>query len=155
MKNRYTDMQDAHDQYLNYEKLIEHINGNKRFNGHMRFFTYVDRQDHYWSGYYTSRPFNKRLERLVEAYMRTSEILFSIVNLKSSSSMSKQINDWYKWLMKARQNLALFQHHDGITGTSKTPVVRDYAQKYLEIKFWFREYLSLSIYIYFDKCPFR
>jgi alpha-mannosidase II len=99
------------------------------------FFTYVDRQDHYWSGYYTSRPFNKRLERLVEAYLRTSEILFSIVNLKTSSSMSKQINDWYKWLMKARQNLALFQHHDGITGTSKTPVVRDYAQKYLEIKF--------------------
>ena len=36
MKNRYTDMQDAHDQYLNYEKLIEHINGNERFNAHMR-----------------------------------------------------------------------------------------------------------------------
>ena len=157
-------MQDAHDQYLNYEKLMAHINGNERFNAHMRFgtlgdyftelaklnvnnrnvkvlegdfFTYADRQDHYWSGYYTSRPFNKRLERLVEAYLRTSEILFSIVNLKTSSStsMSKQINGWYKWLMKARQNLALFQHHDGITGTSKTPVVRDYAQKYLEIIF--------------------
>jgi alpha-mannosidase II len=144
-------MQDAHE-------LMAHINGNERFNAHMRFgtlgdyftelaklnvnnknvkvlegdfFTYADRQDHYWSGYYTSRPFNKRLERLVEAYLRTSEILFSIVNLKSSSSssMSKQINDWYKWLIRARQNLALFQHHDGITGTSKTPVVRDYAQK--------------------------
>jgi alpha-mannosidase II len=170
-KNRYTDMQDAHDQYLNYEKLIEHINGNEWFNSHMRFgtlgdyftelaklnannrnvkvlegdfFTYADRQDHYWSGYYTSRPFNKRLERLVEAYLRTSEILFSIVNLKSSSSsstpMSKQINDWYKWLIKARQNLALFQHHDGFTGTSKTPVVRDYAQKY------FKDYISFYIH---------
>ena len=35
-------MQDAHDQYLNYEKLIEHINGNERFNAHMRFGTLGD-----------------------------------------------------------------------------------------------------------------
>ena len=94
------------------------------------FFTYADRQDHYWSGYYTSRPFNKRLERLVEGYMRTSEILYSLSNLLDtpSHSFSKRA-DLYSLLQQARKNLALFQHHDGITGTSKTPVVNDYAQK--------------------------
>ena len=150
-------MQEAHDQYVNYEKIMNHVNTNERFNAQIRFgtledyfvelaklngqhdtevattlegdfFTYADRQDHYWSGYYTSRPFTKRLERLVEAYLRTSEILFSITNLQPNIKFEKS-HELYKLLMRARQNLALFQHHDGITGTSKTPVVKDYAQK--------------------------
>ena len=80
------------------------------------FFTYADREADYWSGYYTSRPFYKNLDRLLESALRRTEILFSFTRI-----MPRKED-----LIAARHALSLFQHHDGITGTSVRTVVNDY-----------------------------
>lgn len=156
---RYQDMQEAHLQFENYEKLMDYMNNKPEFNVNIKFgtlkdyfellnknnkemnkkletfsgdfFTYADRNDHYWSGYFTSRAFYKRLDRLVEYYLRSTEIIYSFANLLESQLKSKftQANYLYQELLIARRNLALFQHHDGIVGTSKRYVVLDYANK--------------------------
>ncbi|XP_050430611.1 alpha-mannosidase 2 [Adelges cooleyi] len=104
------------------------------------FFVYSDifseGRPAYWSGYYTSRPYWKVLDRELEANLRASEILFT---LAVNDARRKRLNDTvkllerdYEKLTKARQNLALFQHHDAITGTSKAFVMNDYALKLFE-----------------------
>ena len=65
---------------------------------------------------------------------RTAEQLFSLSLATSRSAGNKvlQDSDLMASLVKARRYLGLFQHHDGITGTSKTFVVEDYGQKLLD-----------------------
>ncbi|CAF2556746.1 unnamed protein product [Rotaria sp. Silwood2] len=155
---RYVKMDEATKQFENYDKLFTYMNQQADWNVDAQFgtlsdyfeqllqqksqtqfpsymgdfFTYADRADHYWSGYYTSRAFFKRMDRIVESYLRASEILFSMAHAKmleqkTTSQFPK--DNLFEMLVKARRNLGLFQHHDGITGTAKDHVVNDYGLK--------------------------
>nr|CAH7768407.1 unnamed protein product [Callosobruchus chinensis] len=147
-------------QYENYQKLFDYMNTNLNLNVQAQFgtlsdyfaavhkekktsefpvlsgdfFTYADRDDHYWSGYYTSRPFYKRMDRMLLSYIRAAEIIHTLAYLSKNPGYSWIVDKrtgLEKMIEGARQALALFQHHDGITGTAKDHVVVDYGKKML------------------------
>nr|XP_015199115.1 PREDICTED: alpha-mannosidase 2x isoform X2 [Lepisosteus oculatus] len=97
------------------------------------FFAYADREDHYWSGFYTSRPFYKNLDRVLESHLRGAEILFSLAlaHSRHAGMEGRYPTSDYSLLTDARRNIGLFQHHDAITGTAKEVVVIDYGVRLL------------------------
>ena len=132
---RYRTLEEANAQYENYSRIFEYINKNvdgveisfgtlsEYFQAAMgtfvppilkgAFFTYSDRADDYWSGYFTSRIFDKALDRQLE------RVLYAASSLGGDKLE----------LQAPRRALSLFQHHDGVTGTAKSHVVEDYAHK--------------------------
>ena len=62
----------------------------------------------------------KKLSRELEATLRSAEILFTwshnVATKIDNQAVMKTLESGYAGLSKARRNLALFQHHDAITG---------------------------------------
>lgn len=72
------------------------------------------------------------IELSMFSFSRATEILFSLAQIKTPDEQMRNFfprNDFFAMLTNARRNLALFQHHDGITGTSLNDVVDDYGRK--------------------------
>ncbi|CAH9111087.1 unnamed protein product [Cuscuta europaea] len=91
------------------------------------FFTYADRQQDYWSGYYVSRPFFKAVDRVLEQTLRGAEMMMAFLLGHCQKPQCERLPTGFSYkLAAARRNLALFQHHDGVTGTAKDHVVNDY-----------------------------
>uniref|UniRef100_A0A8C5DW15 mannosyl-oligosaccharide 1,3-1,6-alpha-mannosidase n=1 Tax=Gouania willdenowi TaxID=441366 RepID=A0A8C5DW15_GOUWI len=128
------------------------------------FFTYADRDDHYWSGYFTSRPFYKRLDRVLEASLRATEILFSLTMAEirrfhgdGLTAAGYPAREHFQKLTEARRNLALFQHHDAVTGTARDPVVIDYGNRLFHSLMNLRQVLQSSAHwlLLFDKSQYH
>jgi alpha-mannosidase II len=100
------------------------------------FFPYMDRDEEYWTGYFTTRPFYKQLEREIESDLRSAEILNSLAVAYQSTykTQFRHSSGNIKRLTTARRSVALFQHHDAITGTSKPHTVIDYENKLWDAK---------------------
>lgn len=148
---RYTQSMEWEAQRANFEKLFEHINNDQHLNVEAKFgtlqeyfdsvkhekspnqfpslsgdfFTYADRDDHYWSGYFTSRPYYKRTDRILMNFLRSAEMLHSWYNWESSLGFENRLE-------VARRALSLFQHHDAVAGTAKDYVMRDYDSMMVE-----------------------
>lgn len=82
------------------------------------FFPYTDRKKEFWTGYFTTRPLNKRFSREVESLLRAADIFNVIVYsiFKYYGVPYKAGNEIAAELRSARRELGVFIHHDGITG---------------------------------------
>ena len=98
------------------------------------FFPYSDLESDYWTGYYTTRPFQKQLSRDIESNLRSADILTTLAHAQCKQYRSEYENylDIMSKLQAVRRSLGLFLHHDAITGTSKPEVVEDYETKLLQ-----------------------
>lgn len=151
---RYRDAREAENQYQNYQAIFDYLNENvpgvhaqfgtlsdyfDRVIGSFEvpvlkgaFFTYSDREQDYWSGYFTSRVFDKALDRKLE------RVLYAAESLGATKTE----------LQGPRRALSLFQHHDGVTGTAKNHVVQDYAKRIHQaihtVQDWIQSKLALQ-----------
>ncbi|XP_022230104.2 lysosomal alpha-mannosidase-like [Drosophila obscura] len=82
------------------------------------FFPYANDSNSFWTGYYTSRPTQKRFERDGNHMLQTAKQLSVFAGL-SSEQQKKDLD-------KLRQIMGVMQHHYAITGTEKQAVSNDY-----------------------------
>ena len=181
---RYIDAAEWSQQHDNYMLLFDYMNTQPEWNIHARFgtfsdyfdalesrleedkqelptvagdfFPYNDFADHYWTGYFTSRPHYKRMDRLLQAKLRAADLLsaLALTNAKSKPS-TPLVHHMLQRLQTARRSLALFQHHDAITGTSKWHVVTDYGLKLWQALLDAAHVLATSAQILLSSAPLK
>ena len=142
--------QNAAVQYNNWDKLIDYINARPDQYGvsiqygtlsdyfgalnaepvtwpvyESDFFPYADGADAYWTGFFTSYSDLKGLIRTRALLLRTAEIFGqAAATISPRESAATELDE--NLLVSLRQANAEAQHHDGVTGTSKSFVAQMY-----------------------------
>ena len=79
-------------------------------------------QDRYWSGYFTTDPdlkiVCKRLINLVRKIL-----------VKAAFNDPKVYEEHHETLLRSEELLAIMQHHDGITATSKSYIEKEFKER--------------------------
>ncbi|XP_071914762.1 alpha-mannosidase At3g26720 isoform X1 [Coffea arabica] len=83
------------------------------------FFPYADRENAYWTGYFTSRPALKGYVRMMSGYLLAARQLEFFKGRSNLGPNTDALAD----------ALAIAQHHDAITGTEREHVAADYAMR--------------------------
>ncbi|XP_071128530.1 alpha-mannosidase 2-like [Mytilus edulis] len=160
---RYIESYDFQTNYENMKRLMDYVNKKSEWNIKMEFgtvsdyfnilhaeikksklkdvsltgdfFTYTDKDNEYWSGYFTTRPFDKRMIRELQEYLRATETFMSLIYvylLQNTDSMPLDLDSDWEAIQLARRTHSLVQHHDAITGTSTEGTVIDFEIKIYE-----------------------
>jgi hypothetical protein len=91
------------------------------------FFPYADRQNAYWTGYFTSRVAIKGFVRDLGRWLQATRKYISELKMSSASSVidnnAKAIEDSI-WSLET--SMGILQHHDAVSGTEKQKVANDY-----------------------------
>lgn len=91
------------------------------------FFPYSDYQNDYWTGYFTTRPYIKRLSRVLQRTLKAADTFDVFTSVLAKGNEIQYPGDIVsKLLAESRRDLGIFLHHDGITGTSVLPVIQDF-----------------------------
>ncbi|RWS08571.1 lysosomal alpha-mannosidase-like protein [Dinothrombium tinctorium] len=139
--------QNAHIWYKNLDKLIKYVNEQQENGSKVNvfysspscylyalnkaglnwttkrddFLPYSSDRHSYWTGYFTSRPAQKR-------YIRDSNNILQIT--KQLQTLSRINDKRTKFEINSlKQAMAVNQHHDAVTGTEKQHVAYDYARQ--------------------------
>mmetsp|Transcript_12416 Transcript_12416/g.27298 ORF Transcript_12416/g.27298 Transcript_12416/m.27298 type:complete len:205 (+) Transcript_12416:1-615(+) len=116
---RYQSQLETENQFRNYQAIFDYVNANMKdvsiqfgtlseyfeaVKGKFTppilkgsFFTYSDINEDYWSGYFTSRPYDKALSRRLES------VLYAASRMGATNEEMRE----------DRRTLGLYQHHDG------------------------------------------
>nr|XP_051691757.1 lysosomal alpha-mannosidase [Oryctolagus cuniculus] len=88
------------------------------------FFPYADGPHQFWTGYFSSRPALKRYERVSYNFLKVCKQLEALAG--PAANVGPYGSGDSALLEEA---MAVLQHHDAITGTSRQLVAEDYARR--------------------------
>lgn len=83
------------------------------------YFPYASDPHAYWTGYFTSRPSLKRMERVGNNWLQAC---------KQLDVLSANCGRFDDKITKLREAMGMMQHHDAVAGTEKQHVANDYAK---------------------------